>query len=94
MDFIKRHYEKLLLLFMLVLFIGIMFYVVRVADQARSIKDSDLTFREADLKRNKVEVKSPGAPEFNTNLIIEGGKSNWQASVQRRIFAPGQVSVE
>ena len=94
MDFIKRHYEKLLLLFMLVLFIGIMFYVVSVADQARSIKDSDLTFRETDLKRNKVEVKSPASAEFNTNLIIEGGKSNWQASTQRRIFDPKQVAIE
>lgn len=94
MDFIKRHYEKLLLLFMLVLFIGIMFYVVGVADQAKRIKDSDLTFRETDLQRHKVEQKSPAASEFNTSLIIEGGKSNWQASVQRHIFDPKQASVE
>ena len=94
MDFIKRHYEKLLLLFMLVLFIGIMFYVVGVADQAKRIKDSDLTFRETDLQRHKVEQKSPAASEFNTSLIIEGGKSNWQASVQRHVFDPKQASVE
>ena len=79
---------------MLVLFIGIMFYVVGVADQAKRIKDSDLTFRETDLQRHKVEQKSPAASEFNTSLIIEGGKSNWQASVQRHIFDPKQASVE
>ena len=95
MDFIKRHYEKLLLLLMLVLFIGIMIYVVQVAEQARSVKDSELTFRESDLKRNIVKVKTPEelSKDYNAGKIIADGKSNWKESTQRESFDKNTPSV-
>ena len=89
MDFIKRHYEKLLLLFMLVLFIGIMFYVVSVAEEARSIKTEDLRFDESKLKRNKVELKSVD----DSAKIVADGRSRWEGSTQRSVFDKSQGSV-
>jgi uncharacterized protein (UPF0333 family) len=75
LDFFKRHFEKLLLLLMLVLFIGIMVYVVSVAEQAKSIKDSALTFKEGDLRKNLVEQKNAAAPEYSVSRLLQTGKS-------------------
>ena len=96
MDFIKRHYEKLLLLFMLVLFIGIMIYVVLVAEDARSVKDSQLTFREKDLLKNVVKVKTADEISKNYNVpnILLTGKSKWQSSTQRQLFGDKSAPVE
>lgn len=95
MDFIKRHYEKLLLLFTLVLFIGIMIYVVQVAEDARSVKDSQLTFKERDLLKNVVKVKTADdiSKDYNANSILQTGMSRWQRSTQRQLF-DGNAPVE
>lgn len=93
MDFIKRHYEKLLLLFMLLLFIFIMIYVMRVAEQARSVSDSQLqipTFK-ADYAENREKI---GDPKFNRDLITQINKSNWSVSAQRQIFGGNGKSVD
>ena len=86
MDFIKRHYEKMLLLFMLVLFIGIMFYVMQVAQRARSISDADLKL--PDLKADYTPQPASGNKD-RVRLLVEGseGRSNWVPSVQRDAFA-------
>ena len=86
MDFIKRHYEKLLLLFMLVLFIGIMIYVMQVAQRARSISDADLKL--PDLKADYQPQPASGNKD-RVRLLVEGseGQCNWIPSVQRDAFA-------
>ena len=58
MDFIKRHYEKLLLLLMLVLFIGIMIYVVGIAEQTRKTKDDALRVEKKVLLENNMDMDS------------------------------------
>ena len=91
MDFIKRHYEKLLLLFTLVLFIGIMIYVVQVAEDARSVKDSQLTFKERDLLKNVVKVKTADdiSKDYNANSILQTGMSRWQPDDPRQLAQLG-----
>ena len=79
---------------MLVLFIGIMVYVVSVAEQARSIKDSALTFREGDLKKNLVEQKNAAASDYNVAQLLKVSQSNWEPSKQRESFDPKNPSVE
>ena len=93
MDFIKRHYEKLLLLFMLVLFISIMIYVMQVADRARSVSDAQL--RIPTFKANYEEKREkPGDPKFKTDLITGINKSNWIPSTQRQVFDSKGKSIE
>ena len=87
MDFIKRHYEKLLLLAMLVLFIGIMVYVVSVADKASKVKNEDLVFKPKDLTKNMVTALQPGDPSLNVDNVLNQGVSNWQKSQQREKFS-------
>ena len=93
MDFIKRHYEKLLLLSMLVLFIGIMIYVVGIAEKTRKTKDEALTIKESVLLENKVVPKTGNEPEFNLTSVLEGGKSDWRPSTQREFFVQGNKAV-
>ena len=42
MDFIKRHYEKVILLGLFVIFIGLMFLVQSVISSTQEVKESDL----------------------------------------------------
>ena len=93
MDFIKRHYEKLLLLLMLVLFIGIMIYVVGIAEKTRKTKDDALTIKTSVLLQEPVLPKSGKEAEFNVDLILEGGKSDWRPSIQREFFTSEAKSV-
>ena len=93
MDFIKRHYEKLLLLLMLVLFIGIMIYVVGIAEKTRKHKDDALTVNEKVLLENPVVAKKGTEAEFNISVILATGKSDWQPSKQREFFTQGAKSV-
>jgi hypothetical protein len=88
-DFIKRHYEKLLLLGMLVLFIAIMGYVITVAQQVKDIKTDKLALKAEDLvgKGKIVEPLKKTDTEFNIDLILQTGVSNWNASQQREKIA-------
>lgn len=81
MDFIKKHYEKLLLLAMLVLFIGIMVYVVSVADKASQVKNEDLVFKPKDLTKNMVEKLT--ADKFNLDVVFKDSVGNWNKSTLR-----------
>ena len=62
MEFIKRHYEKLLLAGLLLLFIGSMVYLVEIMRETGSISQDDLKIptRPADFKRGDEK-----APEFD-----------------------------
>ena len=94
MDFLKRHYEKLILLGMLVLFIGIMLYVVSVAKQVQSISDSDLKLEEKDLRSGLEKKVDPNDKAFQTSLILSEGLSNWQSSSQRQLFSADRKAVD
>jgi len=74
LNFLKKHYEKLLLLIMLVLFIYTMFYVMQVAEQAKTVSDKDLA-----LPTFKVdfEKQDPNAPQYNTQLLMRNADINW-----------------
>ena len=94
MDFLKRHYEKLILLGMLVLFIGIMLYVVSVAKQVQSVSDSELNLEDRQLRsglEKKVDVNDKA---YQTSLILAEGLSNWQVSKQRQLFTADRKAVE
>ena len=93
MDFIKRHYEKLLLLGMLVLFIAIMGYVVTVAQRVKDIKTDNLALKPKDLegKGKIVEAMEKTNAEFNVDAILQAGVSNWQPSEQREKIDGKQV---
>ena len=72
---------------MLVLFIGIMVYVVSVADKASKVKNEDLVFKAQDLTKNMVVQMQPGDLTLNVDNILAQGISNWQDSQQREKFA-------
>lgn len=93
MDFIKRHYEKLLLLGMLVLFIAIMGYVVAVAQRVKNIKTDNLALKAKDLegKGKIVEAMAKTSPEFNVDAILLTGVSNWTPSEQREKIDGKQI---
>lgn len=78
---------------MLVLFIVIMIYVVQVAEQAKSIKDSELQVRDTALTK-LVVAKDPGHADYNLKQILDSGKSNWQESQQRVYFTPDKKGVK
>ena len=61
MEFLKRHYEKLILLVLLLAFILSMVYVLRIIDQTKEITEESLQIptRAADY-----EVHDPKAAEF------------------------------
>ena len=85
MDFIKRHYEKLILLCMLILFIGIMVYVMQVAQQARDISIDDVQ-----IKTLKADYQSENAKDskYSVRLLVEtDGRFDWPESRQRNAFA-------
>ena len=80
MDFLSKHYEKLILMGMLLFFIFAMIDVMSIASQTGEVKDSDLRIptREPDYK-----PQDPAKPEFQTSAIREKGKLVWLAGASR-----------
>ena len=83
MEFIKRHYEKLLLAGLLIMFIGSMVYLAGIMRDTGSISKEDLKIptRPADFTRAvESEGNSPENYELNRNLF---GIAPWIASKSR-----------
>ncbi len=80
MEFLKRHYEKLILLILLLVFILSMIYVLRIIQQTGEITEASLQIptREADVKK-----EDPKAPYFNVAKIYEGTALRWVANGPR-----------
>jgi hypothetical protein len=59
------------------------------------VKDSQLTFKERDLLKNVVKVKTADdiSKDYNANSILQTGMSRWQRSTQRQLF-DGNAPVE
>ena len=83
MEFIKRHYEQLLLAGLLIMFIGSMVYLAGIMQDTGRISEQDLRIptRAADFKRAlEGEGESPANYELNRNLF---GNALWVASKAR-----------
>ena len=74
MDFIKKHYEKLILLLLLVIFIASMFHVLNIIKQTGEIQEHHLQIptREADYK-----IQDPNDPSFNVPEILKSTSLSW-----------------
>ena len=80
MEFLKRHYEKLILLVLLLGFIVSMIYVFRIISATSEIKESDLDIptREADY-----QPADPADPQFNVKVQLGGTQLHWDPSAAR-----------
>ncbi len=74
MDFIKKHYEKLILLLLLVIFIASMFHVLNIIKQTGEITDDHLQIptRDPDYKIHAVDD-----PIFNVTEQMKKTVPNW-----------------
>ena len=82
MEFLKRHYEKLILLGLGLAFIATMFHVLSIINRTKEVKDSDLqipTFT-ADY-----QPKDPKNPEFDGNALAATAAPRWNASTRRSV---------
>ena len=79
MDFINKHYEKLILLGMLLFFIFAMINVLSIASQTSEVKDSDLKIptRQPDFEPEADKAK------FSVSAIRQEGTYIWQKGVAR-----------
>ncbi|MBR2720526.1 MAG: hypothetical protein IKB74_04240, partial [Lentisphaeria bacterium] len=68
MDFIKRHYEKVILLGLFVLFVGLMFLVQSIISSTRSITEKDLKLPKRTADHVNADVTDP---QFDTAKIRE-----------------------
>lgn len=74
MDFIKKHYEKLILLLLLVIFIASMFHLLNIVKQTGEIQDHHLQIptRDPDYK-----IHSPDDPVFDVVEQLKSTSLNW-----------------
>lgn len=74
MDFIKKHYEKLILLLLLVIFIASMFHVLNIVKQTGEIQEHHLQIptRDPDYK-----IHSPDDPIFDVAELLKSTSLNW-----------------
>ena len=80
MDFLNKHYEKLILLGMLVFFIIAMVNVLSISSQTGEVKDSDLRIptRQPDYKPENASDK-----RFTVEAILDTGKFSWREARRR-----------
>ncbi len=74
MDILKKHYEKLILLLLLLIFIGLMFHVLSIVKQTGEIQDRHLRIptREPDYK-----TQDPNAEGFDVDKIFQETSLSW-----------------
>ncbi len=80
MEFLKKHYEKLILLVLLLAFIISMVYVFSIINQTREIKESDLNIptRQADY-----EPADPADVQFDLKTQLAATQLHWEPSTVR-----------
>jgi len=87
-EFLKRHYEKLILLVLSIISILTVTHIFSIMDKTREVKDSDLKIptRQADY-----QVHDEKSDDFVESKIIGGSALKWQPSGNRRkAFAEAQ----
>ena len=74
MDILKKHYEKLILLLLLLIFIGLMFHVLSIVQQTGEIQDHHLQIptREPDYK-----TQDPNDVSFDVLKIFKDTSLSW-----------------
>jgi len=74
LEFIKKHYEKLILLLLLVIFIASMFHVLTIVKQTGEIQEHHLQIptRDPDYK-----IHSPDDPIFDVTELLKSTSLNW-----------------
>ena len=82
MDFLKRHYEKLILLGLALAFIATMFHVLSIINRTKEVKDSDLQIPQftADYQQ-----KDPQDPAFRSEELATSTAPRWTASARRNV---------
>lgn len=82
MEFLKRHYEKLILLGLSLAFIATMFHVLSIINRTREVKDSDLKIPhfEADYQQ-----RDPDSSDFRSDELATATAPRWSASTRRSV---------
>jgi len=88
-EFIKRHYEKLILLVLSLIFIATMAHVLGVISRTREVKDSDLKIptRQADY-----QVQDGKSDAFVPDRFVAKTAPDWQKSAPRSAFSANHYS--
>ena len=89
MEFLKRHYEKLILLVLSIISILTVTHIFSIMDKTREVKDSDLKIptRQADY-----QIHDAKSDDFVTSKIISSSALNWQPSGNRHKAAPASAA--
>ena len=74
MDFLKRHYEKVILLGLFVFFIGLMYLVQTVINSTREVTPEQLALPKRVADYNLVKQDDPG---FNTDNLWKNSNLKW-----------------
>ncbi|MBE6365956.1 MAG: hypothetical protein E7053_09475 [Lentisphaerae bacterium] len=77
MDFIKRHYEKIILLGLFLVFIGLMLLVQSVINSTREVNENDLRLPQ---RMPDYENIDPESPEFDTDARWQNSRFQWVAA--------------
>ena len=78
MNFLKRYYDKVILLILFVVFIVLMLYVLGVVEQTREIDDKKLELTEAKPDPESYGKYKETDKEFQFLALWEDSKFNWQ----------------
>lgn len=81
MDFLNKHYEKLILLAVLVIFFVGMIFVLNTLDQTREVKESDLK-----LPPLKADFKGNAENEKKVSEQWKAGRFDWMRGEVRKAF--------
>ena len=81
MEFLKRHYEKLILLVLSIISILTVTHIFSIMDKTREVKDSDLKIP---TRRADYQIHDEKSDDFITSRIIGGSALKWQQSGNRR----------
>lgn len=74
MDFIKKHYEKLILLLLLMIFIASMFHVLNIVKQTGEVKEHHL---QIPTRNPDYVIHAPDDPIFDVSELMKTTSLNW-----------------
>jgi len=83
-DFLKHHYEKLILAVLLVAFIGMMFYVLNIIQDTRKVDDSKLEIQERTADYVVAEPDKKENVDLRPADYWKASALNWQKSDVRK----------
>lgn len=80
MEFLKRHYEKLILLTLSIISILTVLHIISIVGRTKEVKDSDLKIP---TRQPDYEVHDAGAADFVPSRLIADTALSWPASQSR-----------